>query len=179
MRVISGYLRSRKLLEVDSLKTRSTKDRVKESLFNMLHPLSQYEHALDLFAGSGALGIEAISRGVSTCDFVELSPEAFKVLKMNLKQLDLSKQVKVNQNGLNYLNTVEKNYDLIILDPPYGEKLVDLALELIAKNNVLQPYGSVVSLSHKEDEISMPQSLKIKKERVIGITKVTFYEWSD
>ncbi|MFH5880931.1 16S rRNA (guanine(966)-N(2))-methyltransferase RsmD [Liberiplasma polymorphum] len=179
MRVVSGYLRSRKLLEVDSNQTRSTKDRVKESMFNMLYPLSRFDHGCDLFAGSGALGIEAISRGVKTVDFVEQSREAFRILKENLRALELNRNHRFNQDVNVFLSQNTKVYDLIILDPPYGENYIDRALKLIVKNNLLHQDGCVVSLSHKDDPISIPEVLSIKKERNIGITRVIIYEWSD
>ena len=180
MRVIAGKLRRRQLKEVMSETTRSTKDRVKESLFNALTPVEHYENVLDAFAGSGALGIEALSRGAKQCVFIEKNLEAFNVLKDNISVLDLELFSELYLDDIhrvfNHLNT---QFDLILLDPPYNTDLVEQSLSLIKNNNLLSQDGVIVILSAKAKKVAISQGFQIKKQKTIGITDVTFIEWSD
>ncbi len=179
MRVIAGKYRRRQLKEVGLDSTRSTKDRVKETMFSMLGPLESYTAALDLFAGSGALGIEALSRGVTHATFVEKQPQAFLVMKENINALSILNATQHKDDALMFLRTTTATFDVIILDPPYTAGMLDEALELIAKKNLLQPHGIMVSLTHKSTDIRIPEGFTLKKDRRVGITNITFYEWSE
>lgn len=176
MRVISGTYRSRILIEVESDHTRSTKDRVKEAVFNALYPLSRFNQALDLFSGSGALGIEALSRGVKNITFVEMAHEAYKVLTQNLKNLNLNAPT-YQQDALYFLDHQRKDYDLILLDPPYHKGLIDESLKRIDSKKLLQADGLVVLLSHKTETLIIPESFHVIKSKDYGITNVKILEW--
>lgn len=180
MRVIAGTHKRRRIKTVDKASTRSTKDRVKETLFNMLGPLHGKTHVLDLFAGAGALGIEALSRGVDKATFVESDKDAFKVLHENLDALSLLSRATLYQtNAETFLIDTSDTYDLIVLDPPYDTDLLMKTLKHIETSGCLKPDGVCVTLSSKKTVIDMPQSFQIKKERTVGITNVCFYEWSE
>lgn len=174
MRVIAGTHRRRQLKSVPTETTRSTRDRVKESLFNMLTPLEQYEHCLDLFAGSGALGIEALSRGAKQAVFVENQSTAFGVLKENVLDLDLATRSQLIQtDALAYCQHEDTAFDLILLDPPYHSHLLNRVLEVVCKRNILAKQGLIVVLSEREHAFHLPPCLTEVKRRHIGITTVT------
>lgn len=177
MRVISGIYKSRPLLEVESESTRSTKDRVKEALFNALYPLSQFDEVLDLFAGSGALGIEAYSRGAKHVTFVEHSKEAHKILLKNLRSLNITATVH-KQDALTYLKTLTQSFDLMLLDPPYKQGLLNESLKWIDSKKLLQARGLMVLLSHKSESLIIPESFHVIKSKDYGITNVKILEWS-
>ena len=121
MRVIAGIHKSKALESLEGRNTRPTMDKVKEGIFNSLHEVSGL--GLDLFAGSGALGIEALSRGMEKVIFVDQNFKAVKVIKSNLKQLDLMSQSEVYKNNadraLKALANRDIQFDYIFLDPPY------------------------------------------------------------
>jgi 16S rRNA (guanine966-N2)-methyltransferase len=177
MRIIAGEYKRRKLHEVLSKTTRSTKDRVKETMFNMISPTINITNTLDVFAGSGALGLEALSRYQCHTDFVEVDHEAFTVLKQNITMLNVTALTNAyHDQALSFLTKQDKPYDFIILDPPYHQSLVNQALKTIAENALLHPHGLMVSLTHKEEKITVPSSVIITKQRTVGITTITFYE---
>lgn len=118
MRVITGTCRGRRLLEPTGSDVRPTTDQVKEALFNIIQFDIEGRRVLDLFAGTGQLGIEALSRGARECVFVDASRESVRLVKENLKRCDLTASV-LNTDALSYLRSREK-FDLIFLDPPYG-----------------------------------------------------------
>ena len=180
MRVIGGKLKRSILKEVSSLTTRSTKDRVKESIFNMIMSYLYESHVLDLFAGSGALGIEAISREAKSCDFVEHSQDAYKVLAQNIKQLTITHQSSLNKmDAFSYLSTSDKLYDLIFLDPPYESGFINRSLDIINDKALLNKDGIIVILSSNKETFKIPESFNILKEKPIGITNVKILSWRE
>jgi 16S rRNA (guanine966-N2)-methyltransferase len=179
MRIIGGKFRSRSLLGPSDIKTRPTSDRTRESIFNLLenglHLHSEGLSVLDLYAGTGALGIEALSRGASFCLFIENHGPALKVLKKNTENFPeaqiLSKDIvrlKKNNNPL---------FDLIFLDPPYHKNLIPLTLKNLISGQYLKD-GShlIIEISNKEKiEIELP-FFKIK-EKTYGETKIIFIKY--
>ncbi len=179
LRVIAGYHRSRKLKEVPSTKTRETRDRVKESIFNSLQPYLQGAKVLDLFCGSGSLGIEALSRGAVWCDFNDESPLAIKVASENLANLSLLKQSKTTMSdGFMFLQEVNEVYDIILLDPPYAyNKLAELLCEITGRR-LLTENGIIVTLYHSsKPPIWRECGLDEYKNKVMGITGVSYWKW--
>lgn len=154
MRVIAGKHKSKALASLEGRYTRPTMDKVKEGIFNSLHDVSGI--GLDLFAGSGALGIEALSRGMEKVIFVDQNFKAVKVIKSNLNQLDLMSQAEVYKNNadraLKALAKREIQFDIILLDPPYKKGLIDEAIERISEFNLLKENGIIVcEFSNHED----------------------------
>ena len=145
MRIISGTARGLKLQSPEGLDTRPTLDNVKEAIFSMLFLKCRGARVLDLFAGSGALGIEALSRGAQSAVFVDANPKACSVIKANLEKARLSENADVfGMDAAKYLHREQEGFDIIFLDPPYALGLYDEVLELIYARKLLTPDGVIV-----------------------------------
>lgn len=145
MRVISGTARGRRLKELQGMETRPTTDKVKESLFNIIQFEIEGRRVLDLFGGTGQLGIEALSRGAAHCTFVDQRREAAALIRENLKATGLSQQAKVVQgDSLSFLSSCREKFDVLFLDPPYHTDLIARALELAAKIDILSEHGIII-----------------------------------
>lgn len=180
MRVIAGSAKKTKLKMPGGGKVRPTADRVKESLFNILGPRVTGARVLDLFAGSGALGIEALSRGARHCVFVERDRRVAATLRENLERTKLvSKSSIITQDigrALRILFKKNSGFDIIFVDPPYIEELELAALEKIHDLNLINSGGLVVVESYKKrflpDQIS---SLEKERTEKYGDTVLNFY----
>ncbi len=179
MRVIAGEFRSRKLESVNSDKTRETKDRVKESIFNSITNHLYDAQVLDLFAGSGAMGIEAISRGSKSCVFVDNLNEANKTIKKNVANLKIENQVTIIQDDYyKYLQSCQMQFDVIILDPPYKLEIIDDIIGLIGSNKLLKQSGIIVCLYEKSIELKDENNgIMEYKKKTSGITNISFMKW--
>ena len=177
MRVISGTARGRKLKELEGLETRPTTDRVKESIFNIIQFDIEGRRVLDLFGGTGQLGIEALSRGAASCVFVDARQDAAAVIRENLKLTRLEDRAQVRQgDSLAYLQTCGLRFDLIILDPPYQSPLLEQALEAIARIDILNKNGIMVCESGLEKQLPELQSPYVRgSEYRYGKIKLTVY----
>ena len=171
MRVVSGDLGGRKLVTSDGSDTRPTSDRVREAMFNSLFSLDAIEGArvLDAFAGSGALGIEALSRGALHATFVETGRDALAALRENLETLQLGAQGRVVPgDALVHLERTaveERHYDLVLLDPPYGFDQWDELLAAV-------PVGARVVIE-SDREVVVPDSWEVHRRKRYGGTVVT------
>ena len=142
MRVIAGLSKGHNLKTPQGLNTRPTTDKVKGSLFSMLTGNIAGKKVLDLFAGSGALGIEALSRGAEKCVFVDNAPEALACIKDNLNHTKLSDKAEtIKSDSVLYLKRCCEQFDIIFLDPPYHMGLITDAVELICEKNLLKKGG--------------------------------------
>jgi 16S rRNA (guanine966-N2)-methyltransferase len=179
MRVIAGTFRSRILNEVESNNTRSTKDRVKEQIFNSVGPYFNGLSVLDLFSGSGSLGIEAISRGVDKCVFVDNDRLAIKVITDNILKLKIQDQSDIIQSLYgDYINNTNEEFDLIFLDPPYSLEELDVIISIISKRKLLKKDGRIVCLYSKNTSIKEKNNDIIEyKQKISGITKISFMKW--
>lgn len=141
MRVITGSLKGRTIKAVPGSKTRPTSDKVKEAAFHMMGPYFTGGIALDLFAGSGALGIEAISRGIEQVVFIDHSQAAIKTIRKNLNQLQIEDSARVYRNdaerALEVLARKEQKFDIIFIDPPYEEVDYNKILTIIEKKQLM------------------------------------------
>lgn len=152
MRVITGTARGRRLVTLEGNDVRPTTDKVKEALFSILQFELEGRQVLDLFAGSGQLGIEALSRGAAQCVFVDKSKAAIAVVRQNLETTQLSSQAHVLQtDSLTFLKGCGKRFDLAFLDPPYGTGLLQKALALIP--DVMRPGGIIVCEAPLEETL--------------------------
>lgn len=132
MRVISGEAKGRKLITPDGLDVRPTLDRVKESVFSSLYPYLKDANVLDLFSGSGSLGIEALSRGAKHCDFVDSSKVSIDVTRKNLEFTKLNYKSTVYLSDFKaHITKTKDKYTLVLLDPPYSKGFEDIAMELL------------------------------------------------
>jgi 16S rRNA (guanine966-N2)-methyltransferase len=201
MRIIAGTFRSRTLAAPPGMSTRPTSDRLRETLFNVLAPriqdlVSGGVAFLDLYAGSGAVGLEAISRGVARVTFVERAPAALKILNANLERLGISSGVRVQAKSVSaFLKSASlagpksadpkiaspnpERYDVVFLDPPYDEvKEYAITLELLggAAQGILAP-GAVVVAEHRRKQSLEERYCNLKRTRVLeqGDAALSFY----
>ena len=173
LRVIAGKYRSRKLKDVKSDLTRPTTDKNKEALFNMIGQFFDGGRCLDLFAGSGALGIEALSRGFDGCDFVDINHQAIQVIKENIIALKIEEHHQIYKtDGLQFLKSVNQSYDLILIYPPYKLGIHQDILTLISSRQLLSKHGIIVMESDAKTIIQEQLDLVILKERVLGQSKL-------
>lgn len=186
MRVITGTAKGRPLKTVKGRDIRPTADRVKESLFNVLAGRVVDADFLDLFAGSGNVGIEALSRGARSCVFVELMTPHLKVVEENLGSTGLKERAEMLRRDARAavadLGKRERRFDLIFVDPPYAQDLVPAALTLIAEHAVLAADGWVICEHHRKDPVpdSVPApnpagGLTKFRELVFGETVLSIY----
>lgn len=146
MRVITGKARGVQLKTPDGMLTRPTADRVKEALFSIINFDIPGSKVLDLFSGTGQLGIEALSRGAESAVFVDAREEACKLIKENLKRTKLESQGRiVRSDYLDYLNRCAERYTIILLDPPYAEVFLENALKKITEIDILESDGIIVT----------------------------------
>ena len=146
MRVISGKARGVNLKTPEGILTRPTIDRVKEALFSIINFDIPASNVLDLFGGTGQLGIEALSRGAKSAVFVDQREDACKLIKENLKRTKLEQDAKVvRMDYLDYLKRCKEKFDIIFLDPPYAEVFLENALKCITEIDILQSGGIIVA----------------------------------
>ena len=182
MRIISGSLKGRKILDPKDLKTRPLKDLTKESIFNVINHSNKFEiiinksKILDVFSGVGSFGIECLSRGAVNVTFIENYKEALLVLKRNLLDLKLKNYKIVEKNAYdhNTLTELDKNFDLIFLDPPYKDKNLEILLKNIQDRFLLKSNGIIVLHRHKDTKDTIPTGFKILEEKKYGISRVIF-----
>lgn len=154
MRVISGTARGRRLKELPGMDTRPTTDKVKESMFNIVQFDIEGRRVLDLFGGTGQLGIEALSRGAEHCDFVDASRQATAVIRENLCTVGFTQRASVHQGDAQaYLSTCRRNYDLILLDPPYHSELLEQCIQTVTKFDILSQHGIIVCESELDKQL--------------------------
>lgn len=176
MRVITGSARGRRLKELQGMDTRPTTDKVKESVFSVIQFDIEGRRVLDLFAGTGQLGIEALSRGADSAVFVDSRREAVQLIRENLALCQLEDKAQVRMgDALAYLKSGEK-FDLIFLDPPYAATLLDEALKGIMAFDICRPHGIIVAES-AADKVLPPvlPPYRLHREYRYGKIKVTVY----
>ncbi len=177
MRVISGKARGVNLKTPEGLQTRPTADRVKEAMFSILQFELPGARVLDLFGGTGQLGIEAISRGAHSAVFVDAGDAACKLIKENLKRTKLEDQGRVvRADYLQYLSACRETFDMIFLDPPYAEVFLENALNRISEIDILQMNGIIVTERPVEKalDLELPGFTR-SKDYKYGKTIVTIF----
>lgn len=183
MRVISGRAKGTKLASVRGLVTRPTADRVKESLFNILGPDVAGSTFLDLYAGSGAVGLEALSRGAQKVYWVDSNRACANQIKANLAKTKLSGGVIYTNDvfrALTQLERKEDRFDFIFLDPPYDQGLVKETLMQLADLTLLKTGGIIIAEASKKEEAPQAVSkLCLKNIRQYGDVSLLFYRWED
>lgn len=148
MRVITGSARGRRLLELEGLETRPTTDRVKEGVFSALQFDIEGRRVLDLFAGTGQMGIECLSRGAASAVFVDQRKDAVEVVKKNLALTNLQDRARViHGDARDFAARTDERFDLVFLDPPYASGLLEELLERITAPgfDILDPYGIIIA----------------------------------
>ncbi|MBQ8151590.1 MAG: 16S rRNA (guanine(966)-N(2))-methyltransferase RsmD [Firmicutes bacterium] len=177
MRVIAGEYKGRRLESPKDDSVRPTTDKAKEALFSILTNDIWGARVLDLFAGTGSLGIEALSRGASECVFADQSRESIRIIKNNIAHCGAGeKSVVVTGDFRRVLMSQRKPFDIILLDPPYGKGMMEDCFRLIGENQLLSDGGLIVA-EHRREE-TLPDEFhgyKKVKERRYGIVMLSIY----
>ena len=181
MRIIAGQCKGHRLSSFKGRQTRPTQDQVREAIFNILGPDGPFLKVADLFAGSGALGLEALSRWGGTALFVDSSRGAVDCLRKNIGLLKMEEKARVIQRdlsrGVKFLNKVDGPFDLIFMDPPYGQGWCHLLIPSLLSLPILEEKGVLV-LEHDLKE-PIPEQVGewgIEDQRRYGKTRVSFYK---
>lgn len=175
LRIIAGEWRGRKLQAPAGDTTRPTADRTRETLFSMLTSrLGSFEGlaVADLFAGSGALGLEALSRGAATCLFAEQDAAAIRTLRANIAALRAADRCDVRAASVLALGPAKAPFDLILLDPPYGSGAGGVALDKLARLGWIGP-ATWISLETADKEAPQVKGLEVEAERRVGKARLT------
>lgn len=181
MRVISGEYGGRRLKSLDGDNTRPTTDKVKESIFNMIGPYFDGGTVLDLYAGSGGLAIEAVSRGMDQGICIEKNFAAIKIIKENIEVTKepakfIIKKMDANK-ALEFLKEAGTKIDLVLLDPPYAKQEIEKQIKQMLTNNLLSNNAMIVCETDKS--VSLPESIGVlvkTRETTYGITQITIYK---
>ena len=184
MRVISGKVRGLKLNAPKNDDVRPTTDRVKESLFNMINSYMMDSDILDLFAGTGSLGIECLSRGANKCVFVDNSKESLNIVKSNIKKARLENESTILnlefKSAINTLGLKKQQFDVIFMDPPYYKNMFSDALSAVDNNNLLKEDGIIVVEHDTVDKFPDNMGRLYKsREKKYGNTTITFYKMEE
>ncbi len=183
MRVIAGKFKSRQLKSVDSSLTRPTTDKNKENLFNMIGPYFDGGICLDLFGGSGGLGIEALSRGMDELYSVDKQYKAFATIKENIKLLHLEEVAHVYKmdfrKALQQFAQESLTFDLVLLDPPYGLKINQGILDFLVENHMLNDDCLIVIEDLNEETLEIKEPFVLKKQQSYGITTLQILKYKE
>jgi len=179
MRVTGGVFRGRRIKSLPGQSTRPTSDMVRESLFNILGEKIADSSFLDIFAGTGSVGIEALSRGAERAAFIEKNGFACKIIRENLDLLGIADKCVVIKadfsKGLRMLENNGEAYDVIFIDPPYDRGYASDCLEAVTCSKLLKP-GSVIVVQHSvSEDLQAPPGIICYKEKRYGITKLSFF----
>ncbi len=180
MRIISGSAKGLILKAPSGLATRPTADRVREALFDIIGTKVSAAKFLDLFAGSGAVGIEALSRGAASAVFVEKQRQAVAIIAANLKWTNLEGQAEVLvlpvDRALKLLAKRQAKFDLVFLDPPYKLALASKALELLVNLDLIAEQSWLIAETLKAEEPPEPRGLHLVRRAEYGQTALNFYQ---
>lgn len=176
MRIISGCRRGHKLYEFDGMDVRPTTDRVKESMFNLIQDYVQGARVLDMFAGSGALSLEALSRGAESAVLTDADRRSVNIIEKNIAALRFEDLCTVrNVSCFDYAAECAEEFDIIFLDPPYNKGFIEPVLDTIVRNGLLSGEGIIVLESDSTDFKDPTDSLEIIKQKRYGRSFITVY----
>lgn len=178
MRVIAGAAKGHNLQTIEGLATRPTTDRIKETLFNIIAFDLPECSFLDLFSGSGGIGIEALSRGAAEAVFVENSQECQRVIEDNLRHTKLIDRARLIKGdvlaALDRLSAEEKHFDIIFMDPPYASELYGPVLQKILEKGILKQEGYLITERSAQIPFTPPAGMEILREKAYKTTILTF-----
>lgn len=182
MRIIAGRFKSRLIYSPKGLDLRPTSDRIKESLFGILGSFVIDKNVLDLFSGTGNLGIEALSRGARSCIFVDNNPRCVVAIKKNLESLGVKEEVSVIlKDAFRFIKEAKEKsfiFDLIFLDPPYYKDMIKKSLILLDNYNIITDLSVIVAEHHRKDELPQRDelnNLEIFRQEKYGGTFLSFF----
>lgn len=178
MRIIAGTHRSRQLETLAGADTRPTQDKIREAIFSSLGTYFESGNILDLFAGSGSVGLEALSRGMHKVYFSDCNKAAIDVIKKNIQSLKAGNECVVEHLDYKAMLTRCKDvvFDVIFIDPPYALKVHEEIITFIEQHNMLSDFGTIVVETHKQDCFAQQYGAYVKtKEKCYGITRITYF----
>ncbi|MBI1911036.1 MAG: 16S rRNA (guanine(966)-N(2))-methyltransferase RsmD [Deltaproteobacteria bacterium] len=179
MRVIGGKFKGRNLASFKGMSIRPTSDKVREAIFNILPREFPFKRVLDIFAGTGAMGIEALSRGAEDVIFVDSSPSSISVIKKNLEACGVGTQKVFKKDAVSavrFFSQKQERFDLVFIDPPYDSSLVEETMNAIDNSGILSPEGVLVAETSKRIAVKLEYSnLELTDERKYGDTVVYFF----
>ncbi|CAM2954600.1 16S rRNA (guanine(966)-N(2))-methyltransferase RsmD [Hathewaya histolytica] len=184
MRIISGIAKGRKILPPEGMVTRPTLDRVKESMFSIIQNYIVDAVVVDVFSGTGSLGLEAASRGAKRCYLIDKNPTTYSILKKNVENLKFE-NICTTINGDSYetlkmLGKKGEKFDIIFIDPPYAKEMIPLAIDITDKNSLLKKDGIIVCKIDSGEEIfEGTGDLILVNKRKYGNTTVLFYKYRE
>jgi len=183
MRIIGGEFRGKNLNTFRGRDIRPTSDRLRESLFNIMGKRVHDTHVLDLFAGTGALGIEALSRGAQSAVFIDHYKPAIRLIQRNIRDCDLDRKAGILywniKNNLNCLQTYDPAFDLVFMDPPYDKNLVEQTLSHLCETPILARNANII-VEHSLDEHirNVQPNFTLTDQRKYGKTRFTFLSYN-
>lgn len=178
MRIITGKAKGVRLMTLEGLDTRPTPERVKEAVFSMLQFDLEGRRILDLFAGSGQMGLEALSRGAAQAVLIDQNPQAAQIIKSNAQKAKLFGDCRILcTDALSYLKNSrgKESFDLIFLDPPYALRLIPSLLQKIDQAGILAPNGKILCESEQEEPPTAPDSLVLQKHVRYGRVFISLF----
>lgn len=180
MRIITGSAKGRRIEAPEGEGTRPTSDKVKGALFNILQTKIKDAFVLDMFSGTGNLGLEALSRGAGKCIFIEKEQKAFQILKKNITLLGFEESCEVyHQDAFIAIEKIKKRglkLDIVFLDPPYGRQMVNKAIEGISRLDILDYNGIIISEQDETDNLpDKIGNIEAYRTEKYGRTKITFW----
>lgn len=173
MRVIGGNKRGLKLVGFEGDSVRPTTDRVKENIFNIIGPYISGANTLDLFGGTGALTVEALSRGAEKATVCDLAESSLSIIRTNLQKAgytDCARVVKTD--ALEYIRTAQESFDVLFIDPPYNTDLLEKTLAAIAHNPCICPDGIIVCERDYEKALPKLSGLDVVKDKKYGRVQI-------
>lgn len=185
MRITGGQIKGRLLAPLKDSKIRPSSDKVRESIFNIIGQDITDRKVLDLFAGTGSLGIEALSRGAIGALFIDNSPQCIKLIKKNLELCGYEPSGCVLRKdltrGLPWKHSLmKKTFDLVFIDPPYGKSFIPPILSELSDREILAPHSLVVAESSKNDKLAVTFGrLHLTDIRTYGDTEINIYRYGD
>ena len=184
MQIIGGTARGTKLTLLEGKATRPTSQRSREAIFNLLMggrfaPPLQHAHIIDIFAGTGAIGLEALSRGAAHASFIERDAHACKVLRQNIEKMRMEEITKLYPSVVSSLNHWNHTpADIVFSDAPYAENLTEKALMHMTDIGALKPGALVIAETHKKEHLSLPDNFVLQDRRSYGIAAISLFNWN-
>lgn len=180
MRIIAGSKKGKKILPPDGMQTRPTLDRVKENIFNIIQNRIEDSVVIDVFTGTGSLGLEAVSRGAKKCYLVDQHQTTFQNLKKNVESLEFQDRcICLNTDSYKALKDLGKKkevFDLIFIDPPYAKDMIPPAIDIVYEESLLKKDGLIVTkIDTSEEKYQGNENICLIDYRKYGNTTVCFY----
>lgn len=183
MRIISGYLKGKKISQPLDKTTRPLKDLTKEAIFNIIVHSNKFSidlknsKILDLFSGVGSFGIECLSRGAEHVTFVENYSKTLEILNQNIQNFDLKERCEVITSDIfedNFFKQINQKYEIIFLDPPYREIKIFNLISILFLEKALENNGIIILHRHKKSKDKFPSNFKILEKKTYGLSKIYF-----